>query len=262
MDYLSPKIAILSLFAEIPDKIAIFAASYLQILWNGSRRVLEDMSQMVITEVRPTLIMKKILLIACSLFLCLASQPVQAQKPHSDLHNEIGVGAGPFSFFGGFIIGTADFFGALGNSLSHRAYSSNYYGLYDVHYYYQINHWCQVGVKFTVEGSRTTIYTDTLRTAVSSINRDLIFTLMPSVRFTYFNRPWVRLYAGADLGVGYLFSHTQDYAKDDPERKGSNFFPAFNVTVFGVNVGKRFYGLFELNAGFDSFVKFGIGARW
>ena len=94
---------------------------------------------------------------------------VQAQKPHSDLHNEIGVGTGPFSVFGGFIIGTADFFGALGNSLSHRAYSSNYYGLYDVHYYYQINHWCQVGVKFTVEGSRTTIYTDTLRTAVSSI---------------------------------------------------------------------------------------------
>ena len=57
---------------------------------------------------------------------------VQAQKPHSDLHNEIGVGTGPFSVFGGFIIGTADFFGALGNSLSHRAYSSTDFTTYTI----------------------------------------------------------------------------------------------------------------------------------
>ena len=209
--------------------------------------------------------MKRTLFLTCLLIALMMAltPPAQAQKPHSDLHNEIGVGAGPFSVFGGFIIGTADFFGALGNTLSHKTYDSHYYGHYDLHYYYQINHWCQVGVKFTVEGSRTTIYTDSTRSLISNVDRTLIFTLMPSVRFTYLNRPWVRLYSGADLGVGYLFSQSQPHmTKDDPDRKGSNFFPAFNVTAFGVNVGKRFYGLFELNAGFDSVVKFGIGARW
>jgi hypothetical protein len=34
------------------------------------------------------------------------------------------------------------------------------------------------------------------------------------------------------------------------------------VTAFGVNVGKGFYGLLELNAGYDAIVKVGIGARF
>jgi len=206
--------------------------------------------------------MKKIFIpILCIFCICL-SQPAQAQKPHSDLYNEIGVSTGPISLFGGFIVGTADFFGGLGNSLSHRPFKTNYYGLYDIHYYRQITHWCQVGIKVTMEGSRTTNYTDTLRTSISSIDRNIFFTVMPSVRFTYFNRPWVRLYSGVDLGVGYFFSHKQDYAKEENEDKGNNFIPAFNVTAFGVNVGKRFYGLCELNVGFDAYVKFGIGARF
>ena len=88
---------------------------------------------------------------------------------------------------------------------------------------------------------------------------------MPSVRFNYLNRPWVRLYSGLDLGVGYLFSGSSSRSKDGEEESGSknnNFIFAFNVTAFGVNVGKKFYGLFELNAGYDAIVKVGIGARF
>ncbi|MCR4966000.1 MAG: hypothetical protein K6A41_10140 [Bacteroidales bacterium] len=206
--------------------------------------------------------MKKIvILLACSILVLL--QPAQAQKPHSDLYNEIGVDAGPYSFGGGFLLGTVNFFTALGNTIGHQTYDMKYYGAYDIHYYRHVAHWCQVGVKATVEGSRTTRYTDSLRTAVKSIDDNIIFTVMPSVRFTYLNRPWVRLYSGAEIGVGYLFNKNQDFSKDDSEEeKGNNFFPAFNVNVFGVNVGKKFYGLFELNAGFESIVKVGIGARF
>ncbi|MBO4488677.1 MAG: hypothetical protein J5741_03340 [Bacteroidales bacterium] len=206
--------------------------------------------------------MKKILLLlVCALGVSMM-QPVQAQKPHSDLLNEIGVGAGPSSLCGGFLVGTVNFFNALGSSLSHQAYDIKYYGVYDLHYYRQVTHWCQVGVKVTAEGSRVTRFTDTLRTSVKSIDDYVVFTLMPSVRFTYLNRPWVRLYSGADLGLGYFYSNSQANSKDGDEGNSSNFFPAFNVTAFGVSVGKGFYGLFELNAGFESLIKVGIGARF
>jgi len=206
--------------------------------------------------------MKRILFLF-ALVLLIFMQDVQAQKPHSDLYNEIGVDAGPYSLGGGFLLGTVNFFTALGNSIGHQTYDIQYFGDYNIHYFRQVAHWCQVGVKVTVEGSRTTRYTDSLRTAVERIDNNLIFTLMPSVRFTYLNRPWVRLYSGADIGLGYLFNKVQNFSKDDNEEdNGNNIFPAFNVNVFGVNVGKKFYGLFELNAGFESIVKVGIGARF
>lgn len=201
----------------------------------------------------------KRLLIILSIGLLALMPPAQAQKPHSDLRNEIGVDAGPISMAGGLIFGTVGFFNALGSGLSHKAMDSHLYGEYGIHYYYQVTHWCQVGFKTTVEGAQVTRYTDSLRTSVESISRDLLFSVMPSVRFTYLNRPWVRLYSGVDLGVGYFLSTRQDMAK---EKDSNNFLFAFNITPLGVNVGKQFYGLFELNAGFDSIVKVGIGARF
>lgn len=212
--------------------------------------------------------MKKILiLLVCA--GCIFSMPfAQAQsqsqtpKPHSDLYNEIGVDAGPFSMFGGLLVGTVDFFNALGSGLSHEGFKSQWYGCYGIHYYRQVAHWCQVGVRTTVEGSRATRYTDSLCTSVKSINTNLIFTVMPSVRFTYLNRPWVRLYSGADLGLGYFYSNNVTNSKGSDDGNSNNLFCSFNVNVFGVNVGKKFYGLFELNAGFDSMIKFGIGARF
>ena len=81
---------------------------------------------------------------------------------------------------------------------------------------------------------------------------------MPSVRFTYLNRPWVRLYSSVDVGVGFFLSST---GGSDGESGNKALF-AFNITPIGVSVGKKFYGLFELNAGYDAIVKVGIGARF
>ena len=188
-------------------------------------------------------------------FACLLCWSVSAQKPHSDLYNEIGVNAGPFSFAGAFGIGTIGFFSALGSAFSHQPVEMDLYGHYGIHYYYQVKPWCQVGIKTTVEGAKNTRFSDTLHTSVSSIDRYLLISVMPSVRFTYLNRPWVRLYSGVDLGLGIFGTEGNDSSSGD-------FLFAFNVTAFGVNVGKKFFGQFELNAGFDSFVKVGIGARF
>ena len=196
--------------------------------------------------------MKRVTIIV---FACLLCWSVSAQKPHSDLYNEIGVNAGPFSFAGAFGIGTIGFFSALGSAFSHQPVEMDLYGHYGIHYYYQVKPWCQVGIKTTVEGAKNTRFSDTLHTSVSSIDRYLLVSVMPSVRFTYLNRPWVRLYSGVDLGLGIFGTEGKDSSSDD-------FLFAFNVTAFGVNVGKKFFGQFELNAGFDSFVKVGIGARF
>lgn len=204
--------------------------------------------------------MKKICLAVLVVLLC---SGVSAQKPHSDLHHELGINAGPVSLAGSFLYGTIGFFTALGGSIGHQAVDMNHYGQYSLHYYYQVAPWCQVGVMGSTECAKVTRFSDTLRTSVTSIDRYAIVTLMPSVRFTYLNRPWVRLYSGLDLGCGYFASDSRSSkSSESDDSNGNNFLFAFNVTAFGVNVGKGFYGLFELNAGYDAIVKVGIGARF
>ena len=207
---------------------------------------------------------KKIALLLC-VFGLLAVQPLCAQKPHSELNNEIGVDAGPVSVAGGFVFGSIGFWSSLGASLNHKAVDTRLYGCYGIHYYYQVKHWCAVGVKTVVEGSRTTYYADSTRTAIEKIDDNVFFSIMPSVRFTYLNRPWVRLYSGVDLGCGFFFSTTTTSSKAESEAsdsKENNVLFAFNVTPIGVNVGKKFFGMAELNFGFDSWFKVGIGCRW
>ena len=208
--------------------------------------------------------MKKLVAFLCVVAMCF-SQSVFAQKPHSDLHHEIGVNIGPCSVVGGFINGSIGFWSALGGTLSHKPIDMKWCGQYSLHYYYQVKPWCQIGLKTTVECAKLIHYTDTFRTTVTAIDHDILFAVMPSVRFTYLNRPWVRLYSGLDVGCGFMFSTTsatESKEGNDDNNRNYNVLPAFNVTVLGVNVGKKFYGLFELNAGYDAIVKAGIGARF
>ena len=202
--------------------------------------------------------MKKRIVISICILIILCSQTLSAQKPHSDLCNEIGVDAGPVSIVGGVVYGTIGFWTAVGGGLSHKPVEMNLYGCYNVHYYYQVTHWCQVGMKTVVEGSKLTYYTDTTKRMIDHVSQDVLLSFMPSVRFTYLNRPWVRLYSSVDVGVGFFLSST---GGSDGESGNKALF-AFNITPIGVSVGKKFYGLFELNAGYDAIVKVGIGARF
>ena len=205
--------------------------------------------------------MKKIIL-ALVCIIVLLPNTLSAQKPHSDLHHEIGVTAGPISFMGGFMYGTIGFWSALGSSFSHTSVDMDLYGQYGLHYYYQVKPWCQVGAKFSFEGAKLTHYTDTLKLVVKDRENMALISFMPSVWFTYLNRPWVRLYSGADVGFCYLWNDKKSNEPETDGDKDNNFIFAFNVTAFGVNVGKKFFGMLELNLGYDSFVKAGIGARF
>ena len=100
------------------------------------------------------------------------------------------------------------------------------------------------------------------------------FLIMPSLRFSYLNRPHVTLYSG--VAVGVLINRGNRYYGDlstlpefvpaawgfvpaelpDHTSAGS----AFQLTAFGVKAGaKHWFGSFELGAGIKGFVTLGVG---
>ena len=87
--------------------------------------------------------------------------------------------------------------------------------------------------------------------------------IMPSLRFSYLNRPHLTLYSG--LSVGLYIKHGREYRDDDclirPITTDHNrVFSAFQLTAFGLKAGaKHWFGSFELGAGIKGFVNFGVG---
>ena len=100
------------------------------------------------------------------------------------------------------------------------------------------------------------------------------FLIMPSLRFSYLNRPHVTLYSG--LAVGVLINRGNRYYGDLsglPEFVPAawGFLPAelpnhtsagsaFQLTAFGVKAGaKHWFGSFEAGVGIKGFVNLGVG---
>ena len=100
------------------------------------------------------------------------------------------------------------------------------------------------------------------------------FLIMPSLRFSYLNRPHVTLYSG--IAVGVLINRGNRYYGD--LSKLSEFVPAawgfvpaelpdhtsagsaFQLTAFGVKAGgNHWFGSLELGAGIKGFVNLGVG---
>jgi len=98
------------------------------------------------------------------------------------------------------------------------------------------------------------------------------FLIMPSLRFSYLNRPHITLYSGLDIGLLIVkrtpermiqFVEEGFSPDDDPSDwpdKRTDVFSAFQLTAFGVKAGaKHWFGSFELGAGIKGFVNFGVG---
>ena len=80
-------------------------------------------------------------------------------------------------------------------------------------------------------------------------------TLMPTVRFTYLDKPWVRMYSGLGAGLLVAFDNQGD----------SRLAPAFNLNWLGIEVGKGRWGgsaeLGMLNALSDTFHIYMLSSR-
>ena len=92
---------------------------------------------------------------------------------------------------------------------------------------------------------------------------------MPSLRFSYLNRPHITLYSGLDIGLLIVRRTPELIMNSDigvlldqtclPHNR-TDVFSAFHLTAFGVKAGaKHWFGSFELGAGIKGFANLGVG---
>lgn len=167
------------------------------------------------------------------------------------------ISAGPISGYGMILLIFRAFGEGIGSAISKKPHDINILGTFSSQFYYQLKPYMQLGGKQVYEGSEDIVYTDE-----SKMVEDYRFyihslSFMPSVRFTYLNKPVLRLYSGLDVGFSIYWDHNPH--AEEPMRE---VIFAFDVTPLGMQVGKKFYGLLETNVGTDSFIKIGAGYRF
>lgn len=210
--------------------------------------------------------MKRFLIISILAICSLNIVAEEVEYPH-----QISINAGAISGFylgAGWLIDVAESVNGYNGQLK-------YFGDYSLTYHYQLLDWMRIGFKGVYEGSGNRIYTEKLKDNPSAFQCGYHSTnwasLMVSVQFTYIHKDMVRLYSGVDLGLGavMLADNYRDgyyYENEEGERfqhhLTSQFFPAFDITPIGVNVGRRIYGIAEVNFGTDALIKLGIGGRF
>ena len=98
--------------------------------------------------------------------------------------------------------------------------------------------------------------------AIYTQRRMNCLTLMPELRFSYYNRPHVTLYSAVAAGTS-LFLEKKLYMGNFGDyrwEKSSKVTPSFQLTAFGVRAGgDHLFGSFELGVGIKGFASAGIG---
>lgn len=133
-------------------------------------------------------------------------------------------------------------------------------GGYALSYMYSPCRWFSVGMYAGyVSQWQKTHLRSTQATISTTTERHLMF--VPTVRFTYLNRPLVRLYSSIGVGVGFCRERTRNVDGRLEFSENSRFCPA-EVTFLGVSVGRRLFGFAELNVGSMGCCSAGIGYKF
>lgn len=198
----------------------------------------------------------KILLIIFCIY-CLSTSNAFSQEYADTLKrtNELAVSAGCISGMGsifGVVSGISDDIA----SRNDYTQTTKHTGTYGLDYYHHFNKWLRIGGKFVYEGFNTRVTNDSTGNVVQKSNISL-FTLMPSVQFSYLNKRCVKLYSGIDIGATFSLQNI------DGAFTNQNCIFAINLTLIGIRVGnERIFGLAEANFGYDAFIKAGVGLKF
>lgn len=147
--------------------------------------------------------------------------------------------------------------GSLGDIYSSYTGPTYSTGILSAEFNIQFKKWFALGLQANFDGLWSTAYSSDTGGRLGSCS-GVAFSFLPYARFTYLNRPVVKLYSAVGLGIGagyrkYDFSGFSEVLIN----------PAFQMTPIGIMVGKRVYGLFELGAGTVYIgCKAGIGYRF
>ena len=117
-------------------------------------------------------------------------------------------------------------------------------GVISAEFNMQFKKWFALGVQANFDAIWSTVHSSDTGERIGSAN-GLVFALLPYARFTYLNRPVVKLYSAVGLGVtaGYRNYSAEGYSAY------ASAYPAFQLTPIGIMLGRRVYGLFELGVG-------------
>jgi hypothetical protein len=188
-----------------------------------------------------------------------------------------------------FRLGVSDHFGFLGR-WAHQYTTLDYGGeqvrttstdyhftpVVSLDYHYRAAKWFWLGLSTSYSFMKEKLYVGNVVSpdAFHWDCKEHHFLIMPSLRFSYLNRPHVTLYSG--VAVGVLINRGNRYYGDLstlPEFVPAawGFLPAelpdhtsagsaFQLTAFGVKAGaKHWFGSFEAGVGIKGFVNFGVG---
>ena len=116
-----------------------------------------------------------------------------------------------------------------------ETFDYRYTGHFFAEYQYRITKVFSVGIQADAEGifwkeGEVDRYHKSLVPATLVKNWDVV--VMPTFRFTYLEKPWVRLYSG--LGIGALFAFDNS--------GGFQLAPALNLNLIGIEIGKGPWG--------------------
>jgi hypothetical protein len=130
--------------------------------------------------------------------------------------------------------------------------------VFSFNYHYRLTKWLWAGAMVNYVFFKD--HTDYTFTRFSNRTQHGI-TLMPELRFSYFNRPHVTLYSAAALGFTFFLGHINTSLDDlHSHQLYISEFPSFQLTAFGIRAGgEHLFGTFELGAGIKGFASAGIG---
>jgi hypothetical protein len=177
-----------------------------------------------------------------------------------DQPNEIYGGYGAFSVF--------YFTGNLNHDYDY--YPSYYYydendptsaGTFFLGYNRQVTKVVSVGVAFSYMQTQNTLngyynYSDSI--SQMGTTTDNLMSAVTKVNFTYMNKPFLKLYSGAAIGVTIDMNKATINGIEYTDRR---IMPAGQLTLFGIRAGKALGGFLEFGVGTNGIVLAGISYR-
>jgi hypothetical protein len=124
-------------------------------------------------------------------------------------------------------------------------------------YTHEIKRWLAMSVNFSYSGVSQNERSTENDHIVNKYSKHR-FSLFPSAKFTYLNRPMIRLYSAAGFGLGL---------KREKWYSNSNHFTnethiSGQLTFFGVSVGKKLFASCEMGYGSMGILTMGGGYRF
>jgi hypothetical protein len=121
-------------------------------------------------------------------------------------------------------------------------------------YGYKVKDWLSLGAKGYV-GFKTRPTRHIGTNEVLYRNNLVITSLLFNVRFDWLRREWVTMYSAVGAGAAVCIDKGgyADYCAA---------LPMFDMTLVGINVGRRFYGFAEFGLGISGWWRAGIGVRF